>query len=244
MMQHLRLECLKSRVVFSSSPALVVLHNHSLCHLSVYRDSGQAHNQYSKETLSVTMLPVFLLVASLVIETGLSERRCLEYDVLCTTADYQFRRYNETVWLGTHVSNDMGAPNDLQRLYRYMWMEERKGMTVRNTSQGLVSCIGDRVVAIHVMLPEDRWDNPPTITDPKIFITRFPMMDVFARVIHGRVMTDASYFNRTLIDQNANADNSIYFVYGCQGVSTAFPLSMASQEIWFVATGGFDCPAP
>ncbi|XP_062896288.1 uncharacterized protein LOC134342255 isoform X2 [Mobula hypostoma] len=97
-----------------------------LCHLSVYRDSGQAHNQYSKETLSVTMLPVFLLVASLVIETGLSERRCLGYDVLCTTADYQFRRYNETVWLGTHVSNDMEAPNDLLRLYRYMWMEERK----------------------------------------------------------------------------------------------------------------------
>ncbi|XP_062895467.1 uncharacterized protein LOC134341526 [Mobula hypostoma] len=202
------------------------------------------------------MLPVFLLVASLVIETGLSESRCLGYDVLCTTADYQFRRYNESVLLGTNVSKNTENPKDLAMMYRFMRGDNSEGMNIQYNGQFLISLSWHRVLAIYMMLPEELWDNPPTPTNPRLFIIRFPMMDVFARNIHWKVLTDASDFNRTLTEQNAHVNNSTFFVHSCKGsslVGSRFTYGMgtrsflqltAGQELWFVATGRFDCPTP
>ncbi|XP_072892554.1 uncharacterized protein [Hemitrygon akajei] len=192
----------------------------------------------------ITMLPLFLLVVSLVSVEGLSEGHCLGYDVLCTTADYELRRYNESVFVGIHAREFPVAVADVVPLHHYFSLENSEGMEIQLTGQVLVSLSGFRVLAIHLMLPEELWDNPPTPTNPRLFITRFPMMDVFARFIRGFLFTDASDFNRTLTEQNAHVNNSNFFLYFCLGKSVAFRHLPHGQEIWFVSTGGFDCPAP
>ncbi|XP_072892955.1 uncharacterized protein [Hemitrygon akajei] len=217
--------------------------SNSTCHPSIYRGSGQAYTQYSKSTLRVTMLPVFLLVASLTSVEGLSKGRCLGYDVLCTTADYEFRRYKESVWVGINASKFHVAVVDMVPLHYYFSLENSEGMKIQLTGQLLVSLSGIRVLAIYLMLPEELWDNPPTPTNPRLFITRFPMMDVFARFIRGFLFTDAGDFNRTLTEQNVHVNNSNFFVYSCLGERVAFSSLLHGQEIWFVSTGGFDCPA-
>ncbi|XP_072892954.1 uncharacterized protein [Hemitrygon akajei] len=191
----------------------------------------------------VTMLPVFLLVASLTSVEGLSKGRCLGYDVLCTTADYEFRRYKESVWVGINASKFHVAVVDMVPLHYYFSLENSEGMKIQLTGQLLVSLSGIRVLAIYLMLPEELWDNPPTPTNPRLFITRFPMMDVFARFIRGFLFTDAGDFNRTLTEQNVHVNNSNFFVYSCLGERVAFSSLLHGQEIWFVSTGGFDCPA-
>ncbi|XP_072893889.1 uncharacterized protein [Hemitrygon akajei] len=216
----------------------------SLCHFSESRDSGQMHTQYSKSALRVTMLPVFLLVASLASVEGLSKDHCLGYDVLCTTADYQFRRYNESVWVGMHVSWVIFRRSVTAPLYLYFKQQNSEGMEIQLTGQALISFTGQGGSAIYFMLPEELWDNPPTATDPGVFITHFPMMDVFARIILRDVMIDAPDFNRTLTAQNVHVNNSNFFVYSCIKESRWFHGFFESDEIWFVSTGGFDCPAP
>ncbi|XP_072894450.1 uncharacterized protein [Hemitrygon akajei] len=168
------------------------------------------------------MLPVFLLVASLTSVEGLSKGRCLGYDVLCTTADYEFRRYKESVWVGINASKFHVAVVDMVPLHYYFSLENSEGMKIQLTGQLLVSLSGIRVLAIYLMLPEELWDNPPTPTNPRLFVTRFPMMDVFARFIRGFLFTDAGDFNRTLTEQNVHVNNSNFFVYSCLGERVAF----------------------
>ncbi|XP_072894727.1 uncharacterized protein [Hemitrygon akajei] len=216
----------------------------SLCHFSVSRDSGQTHTQYSKSALRVTMLPVFLLVASLASVEGLSKDPCLGYDVLCTTADYQFRRYNDSVWVGIHGSSVHNVKTDIAPLYLYLAGRNLEEMWIPYTGQFLVSLTGYRVLAIYNLLPEELWDNPPTATDTRVFVTRLPMMDVFARKIRWLLFSDVGDFNRTLTVQNVHVNNSNFFVYSCMRDSRVLQSLSQGQEIWFVSTGGFDCPAP
>ncbi|XP_072894189.1 uncharacterized protein [Hemitrygon akajei] len=205
----------------------------------------------------VTMLPVFLLVASLASVEGLSKDHCLGYDVLCTTADYEFRRYNESVWVGMHVNQVIVHSTDIAPLYHmisfsrtfplslndYFKQQNSEGMEIQLTGQVLISFTGRRMLAVYFMLPEELWDNPPTATDPRMFITPFPMMDVFARKIRRFRFSDVGDFNRTLTEQNVPVNNSNFFVYACLGKSVEFRRLSQGQEIWFVSTGGFDCPA-
>ncbi|XP_059819164.1 uncharacterized protein LOC132390574 isoform X1 [Hypanus sabinus] len=216
----------------------------STCHPSIYRGSGQVHTQYSKSTLRVTMLPEFLLVASLASMQGLSKDHCLGYDVLCTTADYEFRRYNESVWVGAYVSRDFFDRTDSYPLYHYFKWQNSEEMEIQLTGQVLLSFTGHGPSAVYLMLPEELWDNPPTATDPRVFVTRLPMMDVFARKIRPLRVSDVGDFNRTLTEQNVPVNNSNFFLYSCFKKSVAFLGLLQGQEIWFVATGGFDCPAP
>ncbi|XP_072892729.1 uncharacterized protein [Hemitrygon akajei] len=153
--------------MFFSSPALAVLDSNSTSHSSIYRGFGQAHTQYSKSTLRVTMLPVFLLVAPLTSVEGLSKGRCLGYDVLCTTADYEFRRYKESVWVGIHAREFPVAVAGVVPLHLYFRLENSEGMKIQLTGQALVSLSGFRVLAIYLMLPEELWDDPPTPTNPR-----------------------------------------------------------------------------
>ncbi|XP_072893760.1 uncharacterized protein [Hemitrygon akajei] len=193
--------------------------SNSTCHPSIYRGSGQAHTQYSKSTLRVTMLPVFLLVASPVSVEGLSKDHCLGYDALCTTADYEVRRYKDSVWVGIHGSYTHNLRTDSAPLHLYLAGRNLEEMKIQYTGQELVSLTGRRVLAIYMMLPEELWDNPPTATNTEVFITRFPVMDVFARIIRGFVITDADDFNHTLSEQNTPVNNSNFFVYSCLGKS-------------------------
>ncbi|XP_072894378.1 uncharacterized protein [Hemitrygon akajei] len=194
--------------------------------------------------MRVTMLPVFLLVASLASVEGLSKDHCLGYDVLCTTADYEFRRYNESVWVGMYVSRVSFHKSAPAPLYHYFKQRNSEGMEIQLAGQVLVSFTGHGEPAVYFMLPQELWDNPPTATNPRVFITRLPMMDVFARNIHLFHFSDGADFNRTLTAQNVPVNNSNFFVHSCLRESVAFHRLSQGQEIWFVATGGFDCPAP
>ncbi|XP_059814828.1 uncharacterized protein LOC132386567 isoform X2 [Hypanus sabinus] len=216
----------------------------STCHPSIYRGSGQVHTQYSKSTLRVTMLPEFLLVALLASVEGLSKDHCLGYDVLCSTADYEFRHYNESVWVGLHVSLVFIHRSYVGLLYDYFKQRNSEGMEIQVTGQRLVSFAGHGAPAVYFMLPEELWDNPPTATDPRVFVTRLPMMDVFARKIRLLRVSDVGDFNRTLTEQNVPVNNSNFFLYSCMRYSRMFQDLSEGQELWLVTTGGFHCPAP
>ncbi|XP_072893522.1 uncharacterized protein [Hemitrygon akajei] len=166
------------------------------------------------------MLPVYLLIASLVIGADSSESHCLGSDVLCTTADYQLRRYKESVWVGTHVDVSISPKVDtfMQPLISYTRGENSAGLWIQSNGQSLISFTGDGEITMYLLVPEELWENPPTPTSPQTFITRFPSMDVFSRRIRWNPMTQANDFNRTLTEQNAKFNNSFFFVSFCKGM--------------------------
>ncbi|XP_062892811.1 uncharacterized protein LOC134339944 isoform X2 [Mobula hypostoma] len=198
--------------------------------------------QYSFK-LRVTMLPMFLLFYSLVVQADLTESHCLGYDVLHTTANYQLRRYNESVWVGTHEDFSFTHRVETYRrlLRRYTNGENSAGLRTRSSDQFLTSFTRDRGIAMYLMLTEEVWDNPATPTNPRAFIKRFPGMDVFAKRIHRDLTTEASDFNRTLTEQNAKFNNSFFFVSSCLR-HHHIAHKAGGKEIWFVATGGLDFP--
>ncbi|XP_072893662.1 uncharacterized protein [Hemitrygon akajei] len=165
------------------------------------------------------MLPVYLLIASLVIGADSSESHCLGSDVLCTTADYQLRRYKESVWVGTHVDVSISPKVDtfMQLLISYTRGGNSAGLRIQSNGQFLISFTGDGEITMYLLVPEELWENPPTPTSPQAFITRFPTMDVFSRRIRWNAMTLANDFNRTLTEQNAKFNNSFFFVSFCTG---------------------------
>ncbi|XP_062896233.1 uncharacterized protein LOC134342187 [Mobula hypostoma] len=218
------------------------------------------------------MLSLFLLVAALVIEEGLGDRHCLDSDVLCTTADYQIRRYKESVWVGTHVDASISRRIDtfMYILIEYTAWGNSAGYLIHSNGQFLLSFTRDGNITIYLMLPEEHSENPPTPTNPQAFITRFPTMDVFVRRIRRMVLIQANNFNLTLTEQKANFNNSYFFVPFCNGgeegafsesqeafgyrnlfwgrqvsiggVSYDFSTKQSGEEVWFVATGRADCP--
>ncbi|XP_072893900.1 uncharacterized protein [Hemitrygon akajei] len=165
------------------------------------------------------MLPVYLLIASLVIGADSSESHCLGSDVLCTTADYQLRRYKESVWVGTHVDVSISPKVDtfMQLLISYTRGENSAGLRIQSNGQFLISFTGDGEITMYLLVPEELWENPPTPTSPQAFITRFPTMDVLSRRIRWNAMTQANDFNRTLTEQNAKFNNSFFFMSFCKG---------------------------
>ncbi|XP_072892953.1 uncharacterized protein [Hemitrygon akajei] len=166
------------------------------------------------------MLPVYLLIASLVIGADSSESHCLGSDVLCTTADYQLRRYKESVWVGTHVDVSISPKVDtfMQLLISYTRGENSAGLWIKSNGQFLISFTGDAEMTMYLLVPEELWGNPPTPTSPQAFITRFPTMDVLSWRIRWNAMTQANDFNRTLTEQNAKFNNSFFFVSFCKGM--------------------------
>ncbi|XP_059818108.1 uncharacterized protein LOC132389620 isoform X2 [Hypanus sabinus] len=167
------------------------------------------------------MLPVYLLIASLVTGADLTESPCLLSDVLCTTADYQLRRYKESVWVGTHVDVSISPKVDtsMQRLLSYTRGGNSAELWIQSNGQFLISFTGDGEITMYLLVPEELWENPPTPTSPQAFITRFPTMDVLSRRIRWNAMTQANDFNRTLTEQNAKFNNSFFFVSFCKGRS-------------------------
>ncbi|XP_059814379.1 uncharacterized protein LOC132386096 [Hypanus sabinus] len=165
------------------------------------------------------MLPVYLLIASLVTGADLTESPCLLSDVLCTTADYQLRRYKESVWVGTHVDVSISPKVDtsMQRLLSYTRGGNSEELWIQSNGQFLISFTGDGEITMYLLVPEELWENPPTPTSPQAFITRFPTMDVLSRRIRWNAMTQANDFNRTLTEQNAKFNNSFFFVSFCKG---------------------------
>ncbi|XP_072110766.1 uncharacterized protein [Mobula birostris] len=222
--------------------------------------------------ISVIMLSLFLLVAALVIEEGLGDSRCLDSDVLCTTADYQIRRYKESVWVGTHVDASISRVVDtfMHILIDYTVRGNSAGYLMHGNGLFLLSLTRDGNITMYLMLPEEHWENPPTPTNPQAFITRLPTMDVFVKKIRRDFLNRANYFNRTLTEQKANFNNSFFFVafcnrYGVKAIPSSpeayrygrwfwinqvnigwvpyyFSSKLSGEEIWFVATGRADCP--
>ncbi|XP_072894131.1 uncharacterized protein [Hemitrygon akajei] len=166
------------------------------------------------------MLPVYLLIASLVIGADSSESHCLGSDVLRTTADYQLRRYKESVWVGTHVDVSISPKVDtfMQPLISYTRGENSAGLWIKSNGQFLISFTGDAEMTMYLLVPEELWGNPPTPTSPQAFITRFPSMDVLSWRILWNAMTQANDFNRTLTEQNAKFNNSFFFMSFCKGM--------------------------
>ncbi|XP_059818371.1 uncharacterized protein LOC132389825 isoform X2 [Hypanus sabinus] len=171
------------------------------------------------------MVPVlFLLVSSLVIEGSQSQSCSLRSDVLCTTADYQIRSVRESVWVGTRVnawSTVFRRKVYRKLLYRYTRGANSAGVRIQSTGQFLTSVTTDGEATMYLMLPKQLWENPPTPTHPEVFITRFPRMDVFARKIRRNVTIWANDFNRTLTEQNAHFNKSIFFIVACTGNSSS-----------------------
>ncbi|XP_072132571.1 uncharacterized protein [Mobula birostris] len=170
--------------------------------------------------ISVIMLSLFLLVAALVIEEGLGDSRCLDSDVLCTTADYQIRRYKESVWVGTHVDASISRVVDtfMHILIDYTVRGNSAGYLMHGNGLFLLSLTRDGNITMYLMLPEEHWENPPTPTNPQAFITRLPTMDVFVKKIRRDFLNRANYFNRTLTEQKANFNNSFFFVAFCNSI--------------------------
>ncbi|XP_055486572.1 NKAP family protein-like isoform X8 [Leucoraja erinacea] len=171
------------------------------------------------------MVPAILLLLTLLAIGGDCGRRrhaspqCLEFDILCKADDFEVRRYNESVWVGTQVngSNRRALIEARRTLRKYTTGSNVEGAWIGRTGQLLTSVAENGERNLFMLLPTEEQNNPRTPTDPQVFIRRFPSMEVFVRNLgFGNAELESSLFNQTLTDEGAQFNDTTFFVSFCR----------------------------
>uniref|UniRef100_UPI00398F50CC streptococcal hemagglutinin-like isoform X2 n=1 Tax=Pristiophorus japonicus TaxID=55135 RepID=UPI00398F50CC len=152
-------------------------------------------------------------------------RKCLKFDVLCNATDYQVRQYNESVWLGTRITQDQPATGSSawqsakQLLIQYTQGANAEGSVFDSTGQFLSSNTADEMVNLYLLLPAEVQANPPTPNDNRVFIEVFPELTVYVRSFRGRprrVKNQVTALNDSLTRDSVMYNDSTYYVASCK----------------------------
>ncbi|XP_066294048.1 uncharacterized protein [Branchiostoma lanceolatum] len=127
-------------------------------------------------------------------KVGFCTLECPGYEVLCTTDDYEVRRYESSLWVSTVVTDFSyvtGTTRAFWRLFNYITGENEEGITMEMTQPVLVTIPKDkdgwffRDYVVSFMIPRVHWDNPPLPTDSALDIERRPEEVVFVQSSRG-----------------------------------------------------------
>ncbi|XP_035036799.1 heme-binding protein 2-like [Hippoglossus stenolepis] len=173
--------------------------------------------------------------------------QCLHFDLICQTEDFEVRHIESVNWVSTHemdYSIDTAALKGFKRLYKYI-----NGANQNGTTMDIVTPVVVRVpqktswemgvYIVHLLLPAEYQDNPPTPTDDNVYILRSPDMNLYIRSYDGWLTAKsdndtAQSLASDLDSVGANYKKNFHFAN-----TYSSPLSLTSRrsEVMFVDLG-------
>ncbi|XP_035685209.1 uncharacterized protein LOC118421815 [Branchiostoma floridae] len=176
---------------------------------------------------------------------------CPEFELLCSTPEYDVRRYRSALWVSTTVSDlslSQASGRTWSRIHVYFKGKNDQGVKMPSTGPLVTqtrqpSDSPMREITLSVPLPSKMVKRPPIPNDPKVVIDLVPETVVYVKKFRGHshrvgfvADREADNFFRTLSDNKEPfyGDNDYYYVaqYDSIGASSS-PLTY--NEIWIFA---------
>ncbi|XP_009294483.1 heme-binding protein 2 [Danio rerio] len=175
-------------------------------------------------------------------------KECLQFDLICRTAEYEVRHYSATRWVSTDAEAyflGVGAAMAFRRLYHYINGDNKEGVKFEMMAPVLVEVPEEvkmwepAIYTLSFLLPSAYQEHPPTPTNDKLYFSDMADMDVYVRSYGGWMLSitsrvHAHLLTRALIRADAHFNNTHHYAVGYDS-----PLKLLNRhnEVWFVVEG-------
>ncbi|KAL4659170.1 heme-binding protein 2-like [Arapaima gigas] len=121
-------------------------------------------------------------------------KECLLFDLVCKTSNYEVRHYSPTKWVSTNEESYFfvtATTKAFQRLFKYITGDNEDGVKIQMTAPVLINMQEDRKMlqasnyTLSFLLPSAYQKSAPAPTDPKVYFTDMPDMNVYVRSFGG-----------------------------------------------------------
>ncbi|XP_067829767.1 uncharacterized protein [Heptranchias perlo] len=192
---------------------------------------------------------VLLAAASSGLDGVLSQRRniisfnelreCLKFDVLCNGSDYQVRHYNESAWVGIHLSDHKRSSWKwgVKQLLLYTQGVNEEDVKFDTTAQFLTAYNETEVrqANLYLLLPAQYQANPPTPSNPSLFNIRFSSLNMYVRSFNGnprKCLKQTRALEKSLTRDEITYDDSIHYVAFCKRSSSIRMPDLSQDDIF------------
>ncbi|XP_078685641.1 uncharacterized protein LOC144918604 [Branchiostoma floridae x Branchiostoma belcheri] len=119
---------------------------------------------------------------------------CPEFELLCSTPEYDVRRYKSALWVSTTMSDlslSQASGRGRKRLHDYFGGENDKRLKMSHTSVMVTQTREPsespvREITVSMLLPKEVAKNPPKPTDPRVVIDLVPESIMYVKKFRGR----------------------------------------------------------
>ncbi|XP_065119216.1 heme-binding protein 2 [Paramisgurnus dabryanus] len=180
-------------------------------------------------------------------------KECLLFDLVCEGDGYEVRHYDAAKWVSTEEQShfmELAISRAFKKLYKYITGENEAGAKIDMTTPVLIKVKEDdsiwdsSVYVLNFLLPSDFQANPPKPTDPSVYFTDTPDMNVYVKSYGGWMMSVVSKIKaqqlKTSLD-NVQASYETEYHYDV-GYNSPMKILNRHNEEWYIVKGEPVCP--
>lgn len=180
-------------------------------------------------------------------------KECLLFDLVCEGDGYEVRHYDAAKWVSTEEQShfmELAISRAFKKLYKYITGENEAGAKIDMTAPVLIKVKEDdsiwdsSVYVLNFLLPSDFQANPPKPTDPSVYFTDTPDMNVYVKSYGGWMMSVVSKIKaqqlKTSLD-NVQASYETEYHYDV-GYNSPMKILNRHNEAWYIVKGEPVCP--
>ncbi|XP_051573519.1 heme-binding protein 2 [Myxocyprinus asiaticus] len=182
-------------------------------------------------------------------------KECFLFDLVCVGDGYEVRHYDAAKWVTAEAESyfmEIAMPRAFRKLFKYITGENEAGAKIDMTAPVLikvkesVSMWQSSVYVMSFLLPSDYQTNPPKPTDPSVYLTDTPDMNVYVRSYGGWMISVVSKSQaqrlKTALD-NVQASYETEYHYDV-GYNSPMKIVNRHNEAWYIVKGEPVCPKP
>lgn len=180
-------------------------------------------------------------------------KECLLFDLVCEGDGYEVRHYDAAKWVSTEEQSyftEVAISRAFKKLYKYITGENEAGAKINMTAPVLIKVKEDvsiwdsSVYVLNFLLPSDFQANPPKPTDPSVYFTDTPDMNVYVKSYGGWMMSVVSKIKAQQLKKSLDKVQASYETEYHYDVGYNSPMKILNRhnEAWYIVKGEPVCP--
>ncbi|XP_055044489.2 heme-binding protein 2 [Misgurnus anguillicaudatus] len=180
-------------------------------------------------------------------------KECLLFDLVCEGDGYEVRHYDAAKWVSTEEQSyftEVAISRAFKKLYKYITGENEAGAKINMTAPVLIKVKEDvsiwdsSVYVLNFLLPSDFQANPPKPTDPSVYFTDTPDMNVYVKSYGGWMMSVVSKIKAQQLKTSLDKVQASYETEYHYDVGYNSPMKILNRhnEAWYIVKGEPVCP--
>ncbi|XP_050962792.1 heme-binding protein 2 [Labeo rohita] len=179
-------------------------------------------------------------------------KECFLFDLVCEGDGYEVRQYGAAKWVTTEAESyfmEIAVSRAFRKLFKYITGENEAGAKIDMTAPVLIK-VGDSVstwqssvYVLSFLLPSNYQANPPKPTNPSVYLTETPDMNVYVKSYGGWMLSFVSTSQaeslKTSLDKvQATYEEGYYYNVG---YNSPMKIMNRHNEAWYIVKGDPVC---